>query len=184
MLDTRDSLPDFHQAHVERSISAPLHSAFFSNSAGSYLGPEEPFVVILERAEDLELATRQLYRIGIDGAQAWILFSDVQQSGLCTRKTEIQQMGSFAPALIGAEGAILDVRTTAEFNAKHLPGALSIPYTRLRARVNEIPVKKKLYVHCASGKRAALATSFLAAQGHDVVYLDGEFAACVKNNSI
>jgi hydroxyacylglutathione hydrolase len=37
-------------------------------------------------------------------------------------------------------------------------------------------VQKKLFVHCASGKRASLATAFLRAEGFDAVHVDGAFS--------
>lgn len=181
ILDARADKVEFHKAHAPVAISAPLHSPFFSNSAGSYLSQNEPFVIILERGEDAEIAARQLYRIGIDGLVGWISAAEVKTAGLMSETTDVRQISAFSPDMAKNEGVIIDVRTTSEYAAKHLDGALSIPYTRLRARLSEVPRDKRLYVHCASGKRASLASSFLAAEGFDVVYLDGDFSSCVRN---
>ncbi len=71
---------------------------------------------------------------------------------------------------------VLDVRSAAEFAAGHLDGALNIPHTELRARLDEVieaadgrPVK----VHCASGVRSYLATRILLAHGVDARNLSG-----------
>ena len=75
------------------------------------------------------------------------------------------------------EAVVLDVRFAAEFAAGHVDGALNASYTRLPDYVeNRIPIGKTLMVHCGSGARAAAATSFLAARGYDVRYVNGNFA--------
>lgn len=182
ILDTRDNRYAFHEAHVPRAVSAPLHSSFFSNSAGSFLGENDDFIVIVERPEEIDIAVRQLYRIGLDRVKGWIILEDVQAAGLCTGRTIIKDIRAFDSDDVGGEESIIDVRTTAEYQQGHLPGAHSFPYTRLRERLSAVPRGRRVYVHCASGKRASLATSFLAAQqgelGIEVVYLDGELTSC------
>jgi hydroxyacylglutathione hydrolase len=180
-LDSRDNKDEFHKAHLPRAISTPLHSPFFSNSTGSFLSERDKFLLLVENPQDVELAARQLYRIGMDGMIGWITVAEIASSGMLNATTEIRDVASFHPKAIGAEGVVVDVRTTAEYQAGHLPGALSLPYTRIREHLAEIPKDKRLYVHCASGKRASLASSFLASQGFDLVYLDGNFATCLLN---
>jgi hydroxyacylglutathione hydrolase len=183
ILDARDNKDAFHRAHAPRSISAPLHSPFFSNSAGSFLSEKEKFVLLVENSHDAELAARQLYRIGIDGLVGWFSLDEATSGGMLAAKTDVRDVASFDPKSIGAEGVVVDVRTTAEYKAGHLAEALSLPYTRIREHVAAIPNGKRLYVHCASGKRASLASSFLASRGFDVVYLDGNFASCLRKTS-
>ena len=71
---------------------------------------------------------------------------------------------------------VLDVRGADEFAASHVTGAKNIAYTRLAARLDEVPSGGPLYVQCGSGLRAGIATAYLAGQGHDVVLVDGDFA--------
>jgi rhodanese-related sulfurtransferase len=59
------------------------------------------------------------------------------------------------------ESVLLDVRSPAEFAAGHLPGALNIPHTQLRARLDEIPASAPVWVYCASGFRSYLALRVL-----------------------
>ncbi|MDO9514807.1 MAG: rhodanese-like domain-containing protein [Syntrophales bacterium] len=58
---------------------------------------------------------------------------------------------------------ILDVREPGEFAAGHLPGAINVPRGLLEFKVAKaIPdLNAKIYVYCASGGRAALATKVL-----------------------
>lgn len=180
VVDTRGDRAAFHRGHIRGAISAPLNSPFFSNSIGSFLGDGESFVLVVENPLDVDLGVRQAYRIGFDQIRGWILLEDAITAGLCSARTDVRPLNAFNLGDIERESVILDVRTTSEHQAGHLAHSLSIPYTRLRARLEEIPQGKKLFVHCASGMRASLATSFLASKGADVVYLDGNFATFLK----
>jgi NADPH-dependent 2,4-dienoyl-CoA reductase/sulfur reductase-like enzyme/rhodanese-related sulfurtransferase len=60
---------------------------------------------------------------------------------------------------------LLDVRSATEFAAGHLPGAVNIPHTQLRARLDELPPGRPVLVHCASGVRSYLALRLLRQRG-------------------
>ena len=45
---------------------------------------------------------------------------------------------------------ILDVRTLAEIETRHIPEAILIPYTELRERLDEVPRGKPVYTYCRS----------------------------------
>ena len=62
---------------------------------------------------------------------------------------------------------ILDVRTDAEFNAGHAPGALHIPVDELASRVQEVPEGKPVLIICRSGMRASNAYKILRKAGRD-----------------
>ena len=69
---------------------------------------------------------------------------------------------------------ILDVRTPAEYGAWHIPGAVLIPYTELRQRLDEVPRDKPVYTYCRSGFRSYIAYCVLKQNGwHDVAFLAG-----------
>ncbi|WP_029288384.1 FAD-dependent oxidoreductase [Cellulomonas sp. HZM] len=71
---------------------------------------------------------------------------------------------------------VLDVRSAAEFAAGHLKGALNIPHTELRGRLDEVrdaASGRPVSVHCASGVRSYLATRVLLAAGLDARNLSG-----------
>ena len=83
---------------------------------------------------------------------------------------------------IEAEAAptILDVRTSEEFTAGHVPGAINIPYTELEKRYSELELESsdELVVYCQSGRRAAIAEAALSELGFtNVRDLDGHIAA-------
>jgi hydroxyacylglutathione hydrolase len=180
VLDARDSRDAFSEGHVPGALHVPLHGPFFSAGAGSYVGENQPMVLVVEKEEDAVLAATQLYRIALDGLLGWITLEDWTNSGGPLVATERVQFADFDASAARAEGVILDVRTSAEFADGHLEGAISIPYTRLRERLDEVPRGRKIFVHCGSGKRAAVAASFLAAQGYPCVHIDGVCAECER----
>ena len=71
---------------------------------------------------------------------------------------------------------VLDVRSRAEFDRDHLPGAVNIPHTELRARLDEVhdaAAGRPVAVHCASGVRSHIATRVLLQAGLDARNLSG-----------
>lgn len=71
---------------------------------------------------------------------------------------------------------VLDVRSRGEFASGHLPGALNIPHTELRDRLDEVRAAadgRPVRVHCASGFRSYLAHRVLAQAGFDSANLSG-----------
>ncbi len=69
---------------------------------------------------------------------------------------------------------LLDTRTQAEYDAWHIPGAVLMPYTELRQRLDEIPRDKPVYTYCRSGFRSYIAYCVLKQNGfEDVRFLSG-----------
>ncbi len=69
---------------------------------------------------------------------------------------------------------ILDVRTPAEYEAWHIPGAVLLPYTELRHRLDEVPRDRPVYTYCRSGFRSYIAYCVLKQNGWDqVAFLAG-----------
>ena len=63
---------------------------------------------------------------------------------------------------------ILDVRTQAEYDAGHIPGAVLIPNTEIETRAEEeLPDKEQLIlVYCRSGNRSKKAAEILVQLGY------------------
>lgn len=71
---------------------------------------------------------------------------------------------------------VLDVRSREEFDTGHLPGALNIPHTELRERLDEVTEAaggRPVRVVCASGVRSAIAYRILNHAGFDAASLSG-----------
>lgn len=75
-----------------------------------------------------------------------------------------------------ATSLVLDVRSSEEFEGGHLPGALNVPHTQVRDRIDEIrraASGRPVRVHCASGMRSYLAHRVLDQAGLDSANLSG-----------
>ncbi|MEB3828218.1 FAD-dependent oxidoreductase [Phormidium sp. CCY1219] len=75
----------------------------------------------------------------------------------------------------GTDATIVDVREPGEFEAGHLEGAVNVPLSQLRERMDELPRDRPLWVYCQVGQRAYYATRALRLQGFDVYNLTGGF---------
>ncbi len=64
---------------------------------------------------------------------------------------------------------VLDVRESAEYAFRHIPGAISLPLGELEERCNEINQESTVYVICRTGSRSDLAAQKLAEKGYQHV---------------
>ena len=81
------------------------------------------------------------------------------------------------------KGALLvDVRSTAEFKAHHLPGAMNVPLDILHSSAQGyLPDKKQvLLLHCHSGTRSAVACRVLKQMGYSGVFNVGSLGRAQK----
>ncbi|WP_193211091.1 MBL fold metallo-hydrolase [Luteolibacter marinus] len=176
ILDLRGDRRLFMSRHLLDSLYAPLDGGKLPLAAGSYVEENTSLLLVVDGESQLDEAVRQLVRIGLDAVDAWIPAIEA---------THAHQMTSAFPRITTAElrhvleedpeAVVLDVRSADEFAAGHVEGALNIAYTRLAERAGEIPGRRTIYVHCGSGLRAAMATAFLGAKGHNVVHVDGAY---------
>ena len=70
---------------------------------------------------------------------------------------------------------LLDVRTSTEFAAGHLPGAVNIPVDDLRSRFRELPNDRKIATYCKMGQRGYLATRILNQSGFTAMNVGGGY---------
>ena len=76
----------------------------------------------------------------------------------------------------GADALVLDVRRPEEFATGHLPGALNIPHTQLRDRLDEVRAAaagRPIRTLCAAGVRSNIAYRVLVNSGFDAASLSG-----------
>lgn len=65
---------------------------------------------------------------------------------------------------------ILDVRERNEYEDGHIHGAINIPLSEIRDRIDEIPRDKEVFIHCKSGQRSYNACLLLQHLGYKTVY--------------
>ncbi len=66
---------------------------------------------------------------------------------------------------------VIDVRSEAEFQERHLPGAINIPLNRLGGEIGQHAANKEqpLLLHCLSGVRSGMGVSTLKKLGYQHV---------------
>ena len=70
---------------------------------------------------------------------------------------------------------LLDVRTSQEFSAGNIPGAVNIPVDDLRSRLDELPRDREIAVYCQVGQRGYLATRILRQKGFSASNIGGGY---------
>jgi len=174
LLDTRNR-EDFAFGYIPGSILSPLNKQF-NTVAGSYITEDEEIYLVVE--EHLaEEAVRDLYRIGYDKIQGFVTPKDLvmysEQNIGTLEKVDVRTFEGIDEA--DANSLVLDVRKASEYQEGHIDGALNIAHTRLLPRMDEVPVERKIYVHCQAGGRSAVAAALLEREGYDVVLIDDNF---------
>ncbi len=79
---------------------------------------------------------------------------------------------------------IIDVRSSKEFASGHVPGAVNIPYTELKGRLETLNIgqNEEIVLYCERGGRASIAGSILSGEGFSAVqYLEGHMNAWRSN---
>ena len=85
---------------------------------------------------------------------------------------EWQQMSDI-PGIV-----LIDLRSPQEYQKKHIPGAINIPYNMLRKIA---PYRRnKIVLYCESGVRSTAAAMYLADRGYRIATLKGGIEAYSK----
>jgi hydroxyacylglutathione hydrolase len=176
VVDTRPPA-EFLNEHLEQAINIPLGRSFLT-WAGSVLDPARE-IVLLVAPDDRHLAAEAIHDlalIGFDRVLGVLAASDL--GALAPR--DLSSIPVMPAEDIGAapNATIIDVRSEAEWNEGHIPGARHFPLTQLAARADELRALQPIVVHCQGGARSSIAVSVLRAFGiHDVTNADGGYAA-------
>jgi hydroxyacylglutathione hydrolase len=170
----------FAAGHVAGTLNFGLDGSF-ATYLGWVIPWGTPVTLLGESAEQVATAQRELVRIGIDRPAAHATGTVEEwagDAGLATypRATfaDLAQVRHHRPV------AVLDVRRRLEWEGAHIGDAVHIPLQELPARLAEVP-QGEVWVHCAAGYRASIATSLLAATGRRVVHVDDEFGRAAES---
>ena len=161
---------EFAAAHIPGSISIAARSVFAA-WFGWLVPRSSPVVLLLDDDQDESEIVRYCLTIGHDrlagrlthGLAAW------RAAGLPVAQTALIDAGA-----VPRDRPLIDVRDADEYDAGHVPAAISIALPSIRlAEVPEAPI-----VMCGKLERAMTAASLLANRGYkDVAVLDGGYGA-------
>jgi rhodanese-related sulfurtransferase len=164
---------DFAARHLAGSVSVELGDPF-ATYLGWTMAWGTPLTLIGDSAGQVARAQRELARIGIAPATA----ATGTIEDLAGGQLSGYQVSDFAGLAAGwgtAGRVVLDVRRPDEWRAGHLAGAVHLPFWEVEQRPGEVPAGE-VWVHCASGFRASIATSLLDRAGRRVVHVDDDWA--------
>lgn len=84
---------------------------------------------------------------------------------------------SLAHLPVWADTIWIDVRSAAEFQQGHLPGAVNIPHTDITSRIQQLTSDKnaQIQLYCRSGRRSGLAAAELKKLGYQHVVNAGAY---------
>ncbi len=77
--------------------------------------------------------------------------------------------------LLPESAVLLDVRDPDEFEEGHIDGAINLPLNELRARLDELPRDRELWLYCRVGQRGYYATRLLLQHGFRAKNLPGGY---------
>jgi glyoxylase-like metal-dependent hydrolase (beta-lactamase superfamily II)/rhodanese-related sulfurtransferase len=164
----------FVSGHVAGSLNLGLDGSF-ATYLGWVIPWGTPLTLLGETPEQVQEAQRELGRIGIDRIRS-AAYGDPQElagpDGL--RTSRAVRFAELEPARAQRPITVLDVRQQLEWESGHVVGAVHIPFHDLRDRLDDVP-SGEVWVHCATGYRAAYAASLLAAAGREAVLVDDDF---------
>lgn len=163
----------FAAGHVPGTFNFGLDGQF-ATYLGWLIPWGTPVTLLGDTRDQVAEAQRELVRIGIDRPAAASVGRPDEWTDL-PLQTLVQ--GSFADleqVRHHRSVTVLDVRRPSEWRESHIGGAVHIPLHEVVARMDEVP-SGEVWVHCASGYRASIAASLLAAAGRKVVAIDDSF---------
>lgn len=173
----------FARSHLAGTVNLEV-GASFATYLGWTLPWSTPVTLVGDTADEVTEAQRQMVRIGIDrpagaadgGPAAWAAGSELRSYRTAT-------FADLAATINADQVVVLDVRRNDEWALGNIPTAVHIPLHELDARMDQLP-PGELWVHCASGYRAALAASILDRAGREVVAIDDDWANAAEHNAL
>jgi hydroxyacylglutathione hydrolase len=124
-------------------------------------------------------AQRQLTRIGIDRLAAAAAGPGGELASGPVSSYGVSDFEGLAARWNQPGYIVLDVRRPDEWRAGHLAGATHIPFWEIEQRAGEVP-EGEVWVHCASGFRAAIGASLLDRAGRRVVHVDDDWGQAAR----
>jgi len=155
------------ESHLPGTLNFGLDGSF-----ATYFGWIYPYgeglILLSDKHDEIQLAQRELVRIGIDRPEAAFVGDDFPNK----KVTPLVSFQDVPEALVDDEIVVLDVRRNGERHASHISGTKHIPFHELTTRVSELPLEKKIWVHCAGAYRAAAAAGILERAGFLVLIIN------------
>jgi glyoxylase-like metal-dependent hydrolase (beta-lactamase superfamily II)/rhodanese-related sulfurtransferase len=148
--------------HVHGAFNVPVSGSSFATRAGFILDPDERIVIHATDEEEAQRAATGLRAVGFLELAGYVAHVDATEQ---LRPVELDELERL---LEDGDVQVVDVREKSERDEGYIPGTLHIPYRLLRELGTDgLDTTKPVVTICASGTRASIAASVLAAAGVD-----------------
>ena len=174
----------FGAGHLPGAVNVPLRAAGFGVRVGWVIPSTTPILLVLEHDADVADALATLASIGYSnlvgylagGMDAW------QESGRPAEALPQLSVHALRERLSADDAPlVVDVREQAEYDGRHIRGAVHLPFWAVPDGASALPHDRPLAVICEGGLRSSLAASLLARQGfHDLHNVSGGMAAWLQ----
>ena len=161
ILDVRPP-QEFGMGHLCGSFNIGL-SGKFERWAGEILDRATPIVLITDPGQEREAITR-LARVGLDHIKGFLNqgIHALASTPELVKHTNRMTVTYLEEHLMQADRPhLLDVRSSHEWEIRHIDDSRNIPLQHLSARLEEIPRDHTVAVYCTSGYRSSIASSLL-----------------------
>jgi glyoxylase-like metal-dependent hydrolase (beta-lactamase superfamily II)/rhodanese-related sulfurtransferase len=176
VLDVRPSR-EFAEGHLPGALNVPVDGSSFATRSAFVLPSNAPVVLHAASPEQAQLAAQRLRAIGVMVVTGWL------DRPAADERLEPVALDELDRLLASGDVEIVDVREKDERDVGYIPGTRHVPYRLIRAAAASFDGTPVVTI-CASGTRAAVAASVLAAEGVNArPVLDGGVADWAKRGN-
>ena len=174
IVDVRTDL-QFADAHIPGAICNPAVRAGFGTKLAWVADRDREIVLVGRDDDDARRAAHLAAAVGITTVAGYLAggMTSWREEKRPTRALERIDVDALHERRDDVQ--VLDVRERGEFQARHLPGSVHVPYHDIRAVPDGIDPARPVAVICSSGQRSAVAASLLLRHGvaHAIQVADG-----------
>jgi glyoxylase-like metal-dependent hydrolase (beta-lactamase superfamily II)/rhodanese-related sulfurtransferase len=165
ILDVR-SKDEFSKAHIPGSIFIGLNGSFAPWVGAILEDIKTPILIISPNGREKETITR-LARVGFDNSLGYLKggINNWISSGRITEKINTISVFDFEKIYKKEKLLIYDVRKKDEFYNESLPGSINLSLNDIKTNLNKFSKNNKFYIHCRTGYRSVIASSYLKSKG-------------------
>lgn len=171
---------------IEGTLLLPQGTVFYEKFGAAVLKPYDNVILITEADKEKEaLVAISAGNLGAEKVKGYLQggVDSWKKANLPLKELNTLPAENLANTLKNDQNVVvLDVRTQGEVESTGvIENSINIPLVELANRVSEVPNNKKVYIHCASGGRAAFAYSLLAKEKYnDMISIAGPIDKIVE----
>ncbi len=160
VLDTRIA-DHFEKGFIPGALNIGLNG-MFAVWVGTLIDINMPLILITDIGKEEESVLR-LARVGYENVLGYLdggiaTWENAGKSIQTVNTISAEEMTTYYG---DADYTVLDVRKPSEFESEHIKGAINIPLSDIKSRINELDKNTNYIIHCAAGYRSMMAASIM-----------------------